>query len=253
MAQGAQQDETGDVPASATQLRYIRDLGASEIPEGITRKQASAWITALKSAALKPPHDRDPALLTGPPGWTDVQATTASKALAPGAHESPEFISGTAAISPFLVRPEVGIEEAKKVWEAFKEFKTYLLSDKECYDEIEGSKEMNRTGATRLAIPFGLSIEERSIEETQFSGEKDARFIVRVRVSKGARFVDAIGTARLSEIPEKTKEKGRPGEQNYRPPKDVTLGQREHFAYTRAWTRAAKRGIADLLGGTEAE
>ena len=31
------------------------------------------------------------------------------------------------------------------------------------------------------------------------------------------------------------------------------LSRREHFALTKAWTRATKRAIADILGGTEAE
>ena len=100
---------------------------------------------------------------------------------------------------------------------------------------------MNRTGATRLAVPFGLSIEERGIEEgrVELADEAawDYRFRVRVRVSKGGRFVDGIGSCRLSEISEKAGD----------------LSRREHFALTKAWTRATKRAIADILGGTEAE
>ena len=100
---------------------------------------------------------------------------------------------------------------------------------------------MNRTGATRLAVPFGLSIEEREVAEGPVrlddSGDMDYRFRVKVRVSKGARFVDGIGSCRLSEIAEKAGD----------------LSRREHFAMTKAWTRATKRAIADLLGGTEAD
>ncbi len=145
-----------------------------------------------------------------------------------------------------VVRAELGIAEAKKVWNDYLEFRDVILSDPACFDEIEGHKEMNRTGATRLALPFGLSIEERDIEEATVqladSGDFDYRFRVRVRVSKGSRFVDGIGSCRLSEIAATTKT-GKP----------VSLSQREHFALTRAWTRAAKRAIADILGGTEAD
>ena len=140
-----------------------------------------------------------------------------------------------------VIRSEIGIDEAKAVWNAFLELRDTILSDPTCYDEIDGHKEMNRTGATRLALPFGLCIEDRGVEEARVeladSGEFDYRYRVRVRASKGARFVDGIGSCRLSEISEKAGD----------------LSRREHFAMTKAWTRAAKRAIADILGGTEAD
>jgi hypothetical protein len=140
-----------------------------------------------------------------------------------------------------VVSPVIGLEQAKRVWNTFLEFRDTILRDKACYDEIDGNREMNRTGATRLAVPFGLSIEERGIEEGRVElvdeATWDYRFRVRVRVSKGGRFVDGIGSCRLSEISEKAGD----------------LSRREHFALTKAWTRATKRAIADILGGTEAE
>ena len=139
-----------------------------------------------------------------------------------------------------LILPEVSIEQAKKVWEAYQDFRSFILKDPACFDEIEGSKEMNRTGATRLAVPFGLSIQQDGMDEERVGD--DVRFIVHVRVGKGERWVGGIGLCRLSEIQEKTKKGG-----------VVPLGQREHFALTRAWTRATKRAIADILGGTEAD
>lgn len=153
-----------------------------------------------------------------------------------------------AGVEPALlvVAPEVGIKEAAKLWNTFLEFRDMILSDPACYDVISGRKEMNRTGATRLALPFGLSIEQREIEEGRVeladTGTFDYRYRVRVRVGKGARSVDGIGTCRLSEIAAVTAK----GE-------EVPIGQREHFALTRAWTRATKRAIADILGGTEAD
>jgi hypothetical protein len=149
---------------------------------------------------------------------------------------------GDSAVSAaVVVRPELSLDEAKTVWNAFLELRDLILSDPSCYDEIEGRREINRTGATRLAVPFGLSIAEVGIEEGRVesadSGEFDYRYRVRVRVSKGARFVDGIGSCRLSEI------SGKAGD----------LSRREHFALTKAWTRAAKRAIADILGGTEAD
>jgi hypothetical protein len=148
--------------------------------------------------------------------------------------------------SSFLVLPECGLAEARRLWNLYLEFRDLILSDPACYDEIAGRKEMNRTGATRLAVPFGLSIEERAVEEGRVhlpdSGDWDYRFRVRVRVGKGQRFVDGIGSCRLTEVAERT----RAGE-------IVPLSLREHFALTRAWTRAVKRAIADIVGGTEAE
>lgn len=140
-----------------------------------------------------------------------------------------------------VVSPVIGLDQAKRIWNTFLEFRDAILRDPACYDEIEGAREMNRTGATRLAVPFGLSIEERGIEEgrVELADEAawDYRFRVQVRVSKGARFVDGIGSCRLSEISDKAGD----------------LSRREHFALTKAWTRATKRAIADILGGTEAE
>jgi hypothetical protein len=152
--------------------------------------------------------------------------------------ESEEIVAP--AKSELVIRPEVSIEEAKQLWDDYKGFREYILKDPNCYDEIEGSKEMNRTGATRLAVPFGLTIEERFVEAASIGD--DQRFVVHVRVKKGARFVDGAGSCRLSEIPDKT-----------RRGKEVLISQREHFAYSKAWTRAVKRAIADMLGGTEAE
>ena len=140
-----------------------------------------------------------------------------------------------------VVSPVVGLDQAKQIWNTFLEFRDTILRGSSCYDGIDGSREMNRTGATRLAVPFGLSIEERGIEEgrVELADEStwDYRFRVRVRVSKGARFVDGVGSCRLSEISEKAGD----------------LSRHEHFALTKAWTRATKRAVADILGGTDAE
>ena len=140
-----------------------------------------------------------------------------------------------------VVSPVIGLEQAKRIWNTFLEFRDAVLRDPACYDQFDGAREMNRTGATRLAVPFGLSIEERGIEEGRVELADDPswdyRFRVRVRVSKGARFVDGVGSCRLSEVSEKAGD----------------LSRREHFALTKAWTRATKRAIADILGGTEAE
>ena len=43
-----------------------------------------------------------------------------------------------------VVRPELSIEEAAKVWNAFLELRDTILSDPACYDEIDGKKDMNR-------------------------------------------------------------------------------------------------------------
>ena len=144
-------------------------------------------------------------------------------------------------VHDLVVSPVIGLEQAKRIWNTFLEFRDTILRDPACFDEIEGVREMYRPGATRLAVPFGLSIEDRGIDEGRVEladeGTWDYRFRVRIRVSKGARFVDGVGSCRLSEISEKAGD----------------LSHREHYALTKAWTRATKRAIADILGGTEAE
>ena len=139
-----------------------------------------------------------------------------------------------------LVTPDVQLAQAKDLWNAYLGLRDAILGDTACFDVIDGGKQMNRTGSTRLALAFGLSIEEASFTEGRVqdatTGEYDYRYIVRVRVSKGSRHVDGIGSCRISEVPGKMDD-----------------GKREHFALARAWTRAAKRAIADILGGTEAD
>ncbi|HEV2316240.1 MAG TPA: hypothetical protein VGV89_01525 [Thermoplasmata archaeon] len=150
------------------------------------------------------------------------------------------------AVAALLVAPEVSLADMKRIWNAYFELKAFLLEDSACFDVIAGRKEMNRTGCTRLAMAFGLSFEEREVTESNVqdgdTGEYDHRWLVRVRVSKHDRFADGIASCRLSEIAERTAK----GEL-------VPISQREHFALTKASTRARKRAIADLLGGTEAE
>jgi hypothetical protein len=160
--------------------------------------------------------------------------------------ERPFEVEDPAVAEALVVRPVMDLEQAKKVWNAYLALKDFLLRDEACADDIAGSREMNRTGATRLATAFGLSLETIEIREGRVqeadTNEYDYRFLVRVRASRGARFTDGIASCRLSEIPAKTKK----GE-------EVPYSQREHFALTKADTRARKRAIADLLGGTEAE
>jgi hypothetical protein len=145
-----------------------------------------------------------------------------------------------------VVRPIVSLDAARELWNTFLQYRDVILSDPACYDEIAGKREMNRTGAHRLSLAFGLSVELIRVEEGPVhdpDGEgMDYRFRTVVRVSKGRRFADGIATCRVSEIADKTK-KGDP----------VPYSQREHFASSKSFTRAAKRGISDLLGGTEAD
>ena len=170
--------------------------------------------------------------------WNEERRHPTGTASSSRASEEPSPPTTT---TDLVVSPVIGLDQAKRIWNTFLEFRDVLLRDPACYDQIEGSREMNRTGATRLAVPIGLSIEERGIEEARVEladeASWDYRFRVRVRVSKGARFVDGIGSCRLSEISEKAGD----------------LSRREHFALTKAWTRATKRAIADILGGTDVE
>ena len=157
-------------------------------------------------------------------------------AVAPASSEARVDLPRSAAI----VRPQLSLEQAKELWTRHLDLRDVILGDADCYDTIGGKREMNRTGATRLATVFGLSIEIRSIEEGRVQNaddnQFDYRYRVTVRVLAGGRYVDGISSCRISEIPEDVGE----------------LSRREHFALTRASTRATKRAIADILGGTEA-
>lgn len=180
--------------------------------------------------------------MSGDPAPAFETAAALWKRQHPGqAFRYPEERPESAPAAALIVRPELDLVQAKALWNAYLEFRDVILGDPACFDVIGEKKEMNRTGATRLAVPFGLSIEERGVDEGPVQdagmGEWDYRFRVRVRVSKGARFVDGIGSCRLSEIDAKAGD----------------TSKREHFALTKAWTRASKRAIADILGGTEAD
>jgi len=150
-----------------------------------------------------------------------------------------------AVVEGVLVKSEVDLEGSRQIWIQADVIRDALFQSLACYDEIDGHKELNRTGLMRLALPFGLSIEGKSFDEDNQrdmdSGEYDHRYRFQIRVSKGSRSVDGIGSCRLSEISAKTKK----GE-------DVPIGKREHLAISKAWTRAAKRAISDMLGGNEA-
>ena len=78
-----------------------------------------------------------------------------------GGEERPAIATTT----DLVISPVIGLDQAKRIWNTFLQFRDAILRDPACYDQIEGAREMNRTGATRLAVPFGLSIEERGIEE----------------------------------------------------------------------------------------
>jgi len=147
-------------------------------------------------------------------------------------------------VEAYVVSPVVRLAQAKELWNAFFELKDFLLADPACADDLPGGRELNRTGASRLAFAFGLSKEVLRADETEVTtdGRPDHRFVYRVRVSRGARYSDSTASCRVSEIAATTK-KGEP----------VPYSQREHFAATKAETRAFKRAVADILGGTEAE
>jgi hypothetical protein len=259
-------------PATENQRRWLAEHGvdpnAANDPR-LSKGRASEWIDQIKEPRPDPtraPAVAAPPLPAAPPmargsqsSQTEIVARTAgevSRDLAPEAGDTPRFVSAAEMAQSLMITPLIDLEAMKRNWTAIRDYRNFILSDEECYDNIEGSREMNRTGATRLAMAFGLSMEERGVERIEFTNDKgrpDIRYIVRVRVGRGQRFADGVGSATLSEIPERTRERGRPGDQDYRPGKEVPYGQRDHFGYTRAFTRAHKRAIADVLGGTEAE
>ena len=189
------------------------------------------------------------AALDALPGFRTGREILAEQGLAAVAAEEIASRHG-AEVAEYRIRPVMSWDDAKETWNTFLELKRRLLEDGNCYDTIEGSKELNRTGATRLATAFGISEELVKIDEVEIG--KDRRFAVRTRARWGARYADGIGVTRLSDFPEMTKER-RTTDGRVIPARPVPIGDREHFAIATAYTRGLKRAIADLLGGTEAE
>src|SRR5438552_5173217 len=129
------------------------------------------------------------------------------------------------------VSPVMDIAAAKKLWDQFQEFKSAIIEAGD-FDKIGDKKDLNRSGWMKLAAAFAVSVEQLEEMHDIVDGEPYWQF--RVRASKGARYADGVGIASLSET-------------NTTDP----LGKRMHNAITKAYTRAAKRAIADLLGGAE--
>lgn len=254
-------------PASDAQRRLLIEYGvdppAANDPR-VTKRQAKEWLDGFKErrTAKATPQSPPEEPQMAPDFVTADKLGKPAEAPKPAAQEA-ELVVPDSAHPPslFLVEPEINIQDSIRLWQAFDQFRAAILDNESCYDVIEGSKEMNRTGAMRLAMPFGLSIQQIDYEEGRVEVDEpapgeppyDYRYRVRIRVGKGQRWVEGIVSCRLSEISATTREKGKPGDKDYRPGKPVPMGQREHFASTKAWTRASKRAIADLLGGTEAD
>ena len=62
-----------------------------------------------------------------------------------------------------VVSPVIGLDQAKRSGNTCLLFRDAILRDPACCDEIDGTREMNRTGASRLAVPLGLSMVYRGI------------------------------------------------------------------------------------------
>lgn len=160
-------------------------------------------------------------------GWPDVPPPTHLRTRA----DSPRPAPSAALAVPTDIEPVMDIEAAKKLWDQFQSFKTAIIEAGD-YDTIGEKKDLNRSGWMKLAAAFAVSVEK--LEESHDVVDGDPYWQFRVRASRGVRYADGVGIASLSETNDK----------------DV-LGKRMHNAITKAYTRAAKRAIADLLGGAD--
>lgn len=127
----------------------------------------------------------------------------------------------------------VDLEGAKKLWKQFQQFKSAIIEEGD-FDKIGDKKDLNRTGWHKLGAAFGISVTK--LEELRDTADGVPFFQFTVRASKGPRHEDGVGSAGLDETSEKE-----------------TMGKRMHLAMTKAYTRAAKRAISDLLGGADVE
>lgn len=129
-----------------------------------------------------------------------------------------------------LAAGELSLAEAKDLWDKFQAFKMAVIARGD-YDEINGKKDLNRSGWSKIGTALGISVQ---ILDREVTGTREAlRISFWVRASKGSRYVDNVGSAESSDV------QGGTGS--------------FHMVETKAYTRAMKRAIADLVGGAETE
>lgn len=128
-----------------------------------------------------------------------------------------------------LVRLVDTPENIRGAWDSFQALKLSLLEAND-YQEIQGRRALKKSGYRKLAAAFGVSLERLTEEREQISNDAWLwRFVVRATAPNG-RYCDGVAICASNER---------------------RMSHPEHDTYSTAYTRAANRAIADLIGGGE--
>ena len=159
-------------------------------------------------------------------------------------------------LAPDVLRPVGSVEQILQAWQMFQELKRAIITEEDYYLDERGKPQLKIGGWRKLAIAYGLTTEllsEDRLADNVDPREWVARVVLRVR-ARGGRVATGIGYFSTREIkhkylednsvvhPTKTDKSGAPI--------PVPL---EHITTTRAYTRALKRAVQDMIGPVEHE
>jgi hypothetical protein len=131
---------------------------------------------------------------------------------------------------PSMIRPLATPEEALANWQAFQELKARLIT-KDDLQHVGGKDRITKSGWRKVAAVFGINVE--LIAERRIPHEKGTGFVVECTVraiAPNGRYNDGVGSFDSNER---------------------KMAHLEHDVRATAYTRAANRAIADLVGGGE--
>lgn len=153
-----------------------------------------------------------------------------------------------------VLRPVGSVQQIALAWDMFQELKRALIKEDDYYTDDRGKRQLRIAGWRKFAIAYGLTTElmaEDYMHDKVEPREWVARVVLRVQ-ARGGRSATGIGYFSTREVkhkylednsivhPTKTDKSGAPI--------PVPL---EHLTTSRAYTRALKRAIQDMIGPVE--
>jgi hypothetical protein len=155
-----------------------------------------------------------------------------------------------------VLRPVGSVQQILQAWQMFQELKRAIITEEDYYLDDRGKQQLKIGGWRKFAIAYGLTTE--LLDETIMPDKVDPReWVARVVLgvkTKGGRKTIGVGYFSTREVkhkylednsivhPTKTDKSGAPI--------PVPL---EHITTSRAYTRALKRGVQDMIGPVEQE
>lgn len=159
-------------------------------------------------------------------------------------------------ISLEVLRPVGSVQQILQAWQMFQELKRAIITAEDYYLDDRGKQQLKIGGWRKFAIAYGLTTE--LLDETIMPDKVDPReWVARVVLgikTRGGRKTIGVGYFSTREVkhkylednsivhPTRTDKSGAPI--------PVPL---EHIVTSRAYTRALKRGIQDMIGPIEQE